>query len=57
MQLINKFDKGFRFLLCVIDIFSKYAWVAPLKDKNGVSIVNVKTICWKTKQNMGRQRQ
>ena len=40
MQLINKFNKGFRFLLCVIDIFSKYAWVVPLKDKNGVSIVN-----------------
>ena len=38
MQLISKFGKGFRFLLCVIDIFSKYAWVAPLKDKKGVSI-------------------
>ena len=33
IQLISKFDKGFRFLLCVIDIFSKYAWVVPLKDK------------------------
>ena len=41
MQLISKFNKGFRFLLCVIDIFSKYAWVALLKDKTGVSIVNV----------------
>ena len=40
MQLISKFNKGFRFLLCVIDIFSKYAWVAPLKDKKGVSIVD-----------------
>ena len=40
MQSINKFNKGFRYLLCVIDIFSKYAWVVPLKDKNGVSIVN-----------------
>ena len=40
MQLISKFNKGFRFLLCVIDIFSKYAWVIPLKDKKGVSIVN-----------------
>ena len=36
MQLITKFNKGFRFLLCVIDIFSKYAWVVPLKDKKGV---------------------
>ena len=33
MQLISKFNKGFRFLLCVIDAFSKYAWVVPLKDK------------------------
>ena len=40
MQLISKFNKGFRFLLCAIDIFSKYAWVIPLKDKKGISIVN-----------------
>ena len=40
MQLISKFNKGFRFLLCVIDIFSKCAWVVPLKDKKGISIVN-----------------
>ena len=33
MQLISKFKKGFRFLLCAIDIFSKYAWVVPLKKK------------------------
>ena len=39
MQLISKFNKGLTFLLCVIDIFSKYAWVAPLKDKKRVSIV------------------
>ena len=40
MQLISKFDKGYRFLLCVIDIFSKYAWVVPLKNKKGVNIVD-----------------
>ena len=40
MQLIKKFTKGFRFLLCIIDIFSEYAWVVPLKDKKGISIVN-----------------
>ena len=40
MQLISKFNNGFRFLLCVIDIFSKYAWVVPLKDKKGISSVN-----------------
>ena len=40
MQLISRFNKGFRFLLCVINIFSKYAWVVPLKDKKVISIVN-----------------
>ena len=40
MQLINKFNKGFRFLLCAIDIFSKYACIVPLKDKKGISIVH-----------------
>ena len=40
MQLLSKFNKGFRFLLCVIDIFSKYAWVIPLKDKKSISIAN-----------------
>ena len=38
MQLIRKFHKGVRFLLCVIDIFSKYAWAVPLKGKKGVTI-------------------
>ena len=40
MQSISKSNKGFGFLLCVIDIFSKYAWVIPLNDKKGVTIVN-----------------
>ena len=40
MQLISKFNKGFRFLLYVIDIFSKYAWVVPLKEKRGINIVD-----------------
>ena len=39
MQLISKYNKGVRFLLCAVDIFSKYAWIVPLKDKKGVSIV------------------
>ena len=33
VQLLSKFNKGFRLLLCVIDLFSKYPWVIPLKDK------------------------
>ena len=40
MKLISKYNKGIRYLLCVIDIFSKYSWVAPLKDKKGTTIVN-----------------
>ena len=39
MQVLSKYNKGIRFLLCVIDIFSKYAWAIPLKDKKGISIV------------------
>ena len=40
MQLISKFNKEFRFLLYVIDIYSKYAWVIPLKDKKRITITN-----------------
>ena len=40
MQLISKHNKGIKYLLCVIDLLSKYAWVVPLKDKKGVSTAN-----------------
>ena len=40
MQLISIYNKGIRYFLCVIDLFSKYAWVVPLKDKKGITIVN-----------------
>ena len=40
MQLVSKFNKRFRFLLCFINIYSKYAWVIPLKDKKGITITN-----------------
>ena len=40
MQLISKYNKGVHFLLSVIDIFSKYVWIVPLKDKKGASIVD-----------------
>ena len=40
MQLISKYNKGIRYLLCAIDLFSKYAFVVPLKDKKGVTITN-----------------
>ena len=40
MQWISKFHKGLRILLCVIDIYSKYGWVIPLKDKKSISFTN-----------------
>ena len=40
MQLISKFNKRFKFLVCVIDIFSHFAWVVPLIDKKRAGIVN-----------------
>ena len=42
MQIISKFSKGFRILLCVIDIYRKYAWVISLKDEKGISMLSVK---------------
>ena len=41
MQLIRTFNNRFTFLLCVIGIYSKYAWVIPLKDKKEIEITNV----------------
>ena len=40
MQLIHKFNKEFRFLLCVIDIYSKFAWFVRSKDKKSITITN-----------------
>ena len=40
MQLASKLNKEFRFLLCVIDVYSKYTWIIPLKDKEGITITN-----------------
>ena len=40
MQLLSKFNKGICFLLCIIDIYSKYVWIIPLKDKKGITITN-----------------
>ena len=40
MQLLSKYNKGIRYILYAIDLFSKYASVVPLKDKRGISIAN-----------------
>ena len=40
MQSLSKYNKGIKYLLCAIDLFSRYAWVVPLKDKRGIIILN-----------------
>ena len=41
VQSLSKYNKGMKYLLCAIDLFSKYAWIVPLKNKRGISIVDV----------------
>ena len=57
MQSLSKYNKRVKYFLCAIDLFSKYAWVIPLKDKKGTSIVNAfqknNFKRKKTKKNMG----
>ena len=48
MQLINKFNKGFRLLLCAIDIYSEYAWVIPLKIKKELKVLMLIKKSWIT---------
>ena len=40
MQSLSRYNKGIRYLLCAIDLFSIYAWVIPMKDKKSTSIDN-----------------
>ena len=40
MQSLSKYNKGIKYLLCAIDLFSKYVCIAPLKDKKGITIDN-----------------
>ena len=50
MQLISKYNKGIRYLLCAIDLVRKYAFVVPLKDKERITIANAfQSILRKTK--------
>ena len=55
MQLLSKYNKGTRYLLCAIDLFSKYAFDVPLKDKKGVTITNAfQSILDKSKRNSNK---
>ena len=40
MQPLSKYNKGIKYLLCAIDLSSKYAWVISVKDKKGTSVFN-----------------
>ena len=40
MQSLSKYNEGIKYLLCTIDLFSKYAGVVPLRDKKVISIAN-----------------
>ena len=58
MQLISKFNKLFRFLSCVIDIYSKYPGVVPLKDQKVITITNAfQEILNESKRKPNKQRQ
>ena len=62
MQLISKCNKGIKYLLCVVDLFSTYAWIVSLKGKKSVTAVNAFQCILdnskkKNKQNMGWSRQ
>ena len=48
MQQFSKFNRGIRYILTVIDVFSKYGWMLPLKDKTGVSVANALREIFKT---------
>ena len=38
IQVMSKFNEGSRFVLWVIEIYSKYEWIVPLKDKKGITM-------------------
>ena len=41
IELLSSKNKYVKYLLCVIDVFTKYAWVKPFKDKKGKTVLNV----------------
>jgi len=40
MQAFSKYNKGVKYLLTVVDIFSKYGWMIPLKNKTGTEVAS-----------------
>ena len=51
MQQFSKWNKGYRYLVMVLDLFSKYGWIVPLKDKKGETVTEAfKTIFKKARK-------
>ena len=48
VQQLKKFNKGVNYLLTVVDVFSKYAWVVPIKQKTGLQVASALTDLLKT---------
>lgn len=44
MQQFSKWNKGYRYLLMVLNVFSKYSWIVPLKDKKGKTVTEASTM-------------
>ena len=47
MQQFSKWNKGYRYLLMVLDVFSKYGWITPLKDKKGETVAEAFKLIFK----------
>ncbi len=50
MQYYSRSNKGYKYILMIIDVFSKYGWAEPLKNKTGAEMVRAFTEIWKTRQ-------
>ena len=50
MQAFTKFNRGFNYLLAVIEVFSKYGWLIPLKDKTGKSVASALKIIFEERK-------
>ena len=55
---LSKYNKNYKFILTAIDLFTKYAWAIPLKNKSGLSITNgFKTVLGENEQGGSESRQ
>ena len=50
MEAFSKFNRGVKFLLAFIDVFSKYGWLISLKDKTGKSVASALKVIFKRRK-------